>query len=118
MSYRLSFCSDVKSIQRLDKGVQFLLSPHVGDFAALLVPPDLHKKTLKQLKSRGLRYNVTQEDIQQDMNHEHAIDLESKKTHQVWSILQLFFFFSTRLIGYDHYPPIILYRIVKGFLRD
>jgi len=73
---------DIDVIKSLPEQVKIWLTPHLGDVAAILVPPDLHDSTLKTLKDEGLSFKVTQDDIQKDIDHEKAVDLQSAMSHR------------------------------------
>jgi len=63
----------------LPKSVKMWLRPHIGDNAAILVPPSRHQEVLDILEDKMLTYNVTQQDIQKDIDHEKVVDLKSKQ---------------------------------------
>ena len=51
----------------------------MGDYAAILVPPSIHQRILKILTEKKLKFKVTQEDIQKDIDNERVVELKSKK---------------------------------------
>lgn len=78
---------DIKVIKSLPKEVKIWLNPHLGDVAAILVPPDLHESTLETLQDKGMEFKITQQDLQKEIDHEKAVDLQSKKSHKAMSDL-------------------------------
>lgn len=70
---------DANVTRELPKSVKIWLHPHVGDYAAILVPPSQHQEVLNILDENMLKYNITQKDIQKDIDHEKVVDMKSKK---------------------------------------
>ena len=61
------------------KHVKFLLKPHIGDFASIMVSPKHKDQVLDQLHKKHLTYETSSDDIQKDFDKEKKLEIEEKK---------------------------------------